>query len=102
MIFSKDSEFIEALESTEAVDRRLTQLQKMRRLHLALHILGLVVFFFCIFVGLIGYMKMKQTGPMPFTAMLMAMMALHQLAALGAAQNEIRTLLAYKRSRELS
>jgi hypothetical protein len=45
MIFSKDSEFIEALESTEAVDRRLTQLQKMRRLHLALHILGLVVFF---------------------------------------------------------
>jgi ABC-type transporter Mla maintaining outer membrane lipid asymmetry permease subunit MlaE len=102
MIFSKDSEFLEALESAEAVDRRLVQLQKLRRLHLALHIFGLLVFFFCTFVGLQGYMKVKQTGPMPFTAMLMLLMALHQLAALVAAQNEIRTLLAFKRLRQSS
>ena len=98
MIFSKDSEFLEALESPEAFDLRLAQLQKQRKVYLALHIFGFLAFILSCFVGL----YVKQTGPALFGAMLMLLMALHQLAAVVAAQNEIRMLLAFKKLREFS
>ncbi|MCW1921725.1 hypothetical protein OKA05_04120 [Luteolibacter arcticus] len=99
MFLSKDEGFVAALENPELLESRLASLTKDRRRALVLHWFATAVFFFTFFVGIGVYMKSREVGPMAFVVPLMVSMSVQQLATVVSAQNELRTLLMFKKLR---
>jgi hypothetical protein len=102
MFLSKDSVFVAALDNPEQLESRLVSLAKDRRMALILHWVATTVFFFSFFVGLAVYMKSQKIGPMAFVVPMMVAMSVQQLATVISSQNEIRTLLMFKKLRDQS
>jgi len=100
-MFSQDRDFEEALEDPDVLEKRLEALRKDRKRASWVGAFSSAVFFFSVFVSLLGYHKSQQLGMPAIIAPLMLFGSLQQLSALVLSQNDIRILLAFKRLREL-
>ena len=103
MIFTFDKEFDEALASSEALEKHLAKLTKQRRLNLIVHWFLNAVFFLGFFCVVWASYKNHSNG---FgvnlgVSMLMLFCSITQLASALSAQADIRTLLAFKKLREM-
>lgn len=101
MIYPKDDKFAEALESAEALEKHLETLRKTRKWSFMLLTFTTCVFFVVVFSSLQGSTKVQQLGVMPVMASVMLFGCVQQLITILSCQNDIRTLLAFKKLREL-
>ncbi len=103
MIFTFDKEFSEALASPEALEKHLAKLTKERRLSLIVHWFSGLVFLFLFFVVVWASYKNPSNGfgMILGGAMLMLFVSIYQLGSVLSAQADIRSLLAFKKLREL-
>ena len=102
MIYSKDSQFIEALENEEAFEKRLSDLRKVRKISFFSWIATTLSFFVvCISVLTVVSRGIQSIGPMAVVIPLLLFASLGQLVSIVAAQGEIRTLLAFKNLKDM-
>jgi hypothetical protein len=98
MIYSKDSQFAEALENEEAFEKRLSDLLKARKISFFSWIATTLSFFVvCISVLTVVSRGIQSIGPMAVVIPLLLFASLGQLVSIVAGQGEIRTLLAFKK-----
>jgi uncharacterized membrane protein YidH (DUF202 family) len=102
MIYSKDSQFTEALENEEAFEKRLSDLRKARKVSFVSWIVTSLAFF----VGCFSVLKVvssgiQSIGPMAVVVPLMLFGSVSQLVSIVAVQSEIRALLAFKKLKEM-
>lgn len=102
MIYTKDDKFAEALESEGALERNLETLRKTRKWSFMLLIFVACVFFFSVFCSLLSWMKVQQLGVMPGVASVMLFGCMQQLATILSCQNDIRTLMAFRKLKEIT
>ena len=96
MIFSRDRDFEEALADPDALDNRLEQLRKERKLAHRMSVVSMSVFFLSVFAELFGYYKTKQIGTSAVLGPMMLFLSLQQLNAATSSQSDIRTLIAVR------
>jgi hypothetical protein len=102
MIFSRDRDFEEALADPVALEQRLALLQKDRKRALIMSVVLISVFCLSAFLALAVHYKTKTIGQHVIIAPMMAFLALQQFVAVISYQNDIRTLLVFKKLRQLS
>ena len=102
MIFSRDRDFEEALADPVALEQRLALLQKDRKRALIMSVVLISVFCLMVFLALAVHYKTKTIGQHVIIAPMMAFLALQQFVAVISYQNDIRTLLVFKKLRQLS
>lgn len=96
---SPDKDFLALVDSFETLDKRVSSLAKTRKMFMGLHAFGMVIFFFSVFATI---RKDSLPGFMVTNMAIMLMMSLHTRIQADSAMNEIRTLLTFKKLRELS
>ena len=102
MIYSKDSQFAEALENEEAFEKRLSDLRKFRKVSFFSWIVTALSFFVvCISVLTVVSRGVQLIGPMAVTIPTLLFASLVQLVSIIAVQGEIRTLLTFKKLKEM-
>ena len=98
MLLSKDQDFTDALESSEALGKRLVVLEKRRRhARSGLKLFG-AAFLITLIASVVAYFSKDHQTSFPwFTAPVMGLAFLQQQLAAVTAQSEIRTLLGMKK-----
>ena len=102
MIHTKDDKFAEALESDEALEKHLESLRKARKWSFILLIFTTCVFFFSIFSSLLSLMKVQHPGVTTGVACVMLLGCIQQSTTVLSCQSDIRTLLAFKKLKQIS
>lgn len=98
MIYPKDDKFAEALESEGGLEKHLETLQKTRKWSFGVLIFAACVFFFVVFSSF----QIKQAGSMTVLSSVMLFGCMQQLATILSCQNDIRTLMAFKKLKEIT
>ena len=97
MLLSKDQDFTDALESSDALEKRLVVLEKHRRQARSGLKLSGTAFLITLIASVVVCFSKDQTSFPWIAAPIMGLVFLQQQLAVVAAQNEIRTLLAMKK-----
>lgn len=103
MISSRDKDFEEALASPDALEKRLAELGKQRKLAYGTCIVLMVSLFIMAFAWLAITARTGGKQP-PFSPVLpiLLVVMIQQMASALSAQSDIRALIAFRKLRELA